>query len=96
MFLQKAGNRPSVFFTIRLFFFFFFFFSFFFIRDEESTFVVWIMQGVWFIKAKIDGQTEMKTIQVSEYVLPKFSLSINKPEVILSNAASIPIEFCAR
>ncbi|CAG0922486.1 unnamed protein product, partial [Notodromas monacha] len=53
-------------------------------------------QGTWFIKAKVDGQTEMKTIQVSEYVLPKFSLTIVRPDVVLANAVSIPIEFCAK
>ncbi|CAG0899381.1 unnamed protein product, partial [Darwinula stevensoni] len=54
--------------------------------------------GSWKVKVDVRGShwNEVKHFQVADFVLPKYSVEIGAPEVLLGDAAALDVSVCAR
>ncbi|XP_065672425.1 pregnancy zone protein isoform X2 [Hydra vulgaris] len=54
------------------------------------------VMGVWKIKAEIDGYTATLEVEVKEYVLPQFQVTVKPPGFISKSMDEISTEVCAK
>ena len=52
--------------------------------------------GNWKIKVQVDGYSEALEVEVKQYVLPKFQVTVNPPGFISKDMKAIDTEVCAK